>query len=202
MISTLIFDLGNVFVQVHRQRLIQNFLNELTNHYDFQQLQQAMKVSPTLRAYELGKLNSEQFAQALNRELGISLATETVKRCWQDMFTPISENIAQLPHLKQMAQLGMISDTNPWHIEIIRQDCDIFRHFNALIFSYEVQLAKPDRRIFEIALERLNAAPEQCAYIDDMQQNVAAARQLGMHGIICTTPSDLKTQLKKFGLSL
>jgi len=55
--------------------------------------------------------------------------------------------------------------------------------FDDLIFSAEVGLAKPDRRIYELALDRLRVQPAETIFIDDFQGNVEAAQAIGMHGI-------------------
>jgi putative hydrolase of the HAD superfamily len=55
--------------------------------------------------------------------------------------------------------------------------------FDDLIFSAEVGLAKPDRRIYELALKRLHVQPAEAIFIDDVQENVTAAQAIGMAGI-------------------
>lgn len=55
--------------------------------------------------------------------------------------------------------------------------------FDDLIFSAEVGLAKPDRRIYTLALDRLQVQPAEAIFIDDVQENVAAAQTIGMAGI-------------------
>jgi FMN phosphatase YigB (HAD superfamily) len=55
--------------------------------------------------------------------------------------------------------------------------------FDDLIFSAEVGLAKPDRRIFDLALDRLQVQPAEAIFIDDVPVNVEAAQTIGMAGI-------------------
>jgi putative hydrolase of the HAD superfamily len=55
--------------------------------------------------------------------------------------------------------------------------------FDELIFSAEVGLAKPDRRIYELALARLHVEPAEAIFIDDVPENVVAAQAIGMAGI-------------------
>ncbi len=56
--------------------------------------------------------------------------------------------------------------------------------FDPIIYSHEVGLAKPDPAIFELACARLNLAPAQTIFVDDVPGHVAAARALGMHAIV------------------
>jgi putative hydrolase of the HAD superfamily len=61
-----------------------------------------------------------------------------------------------------------------WHIADI---------FDDIIVSAEVELAKPDRRIYQLALDRLGVEAEQTIFIDDFIENIQGARELGIHGI-------------------
>jgi putative hydrolase of the HAD superfamily len=55
--------------------------------------------------------------------------------------------------------------------------------FDDLIFSAEVGLAKPDRRIYTLALDHLQVQPVEAIFVDDVQENVEAAQAIGMTGI-------------------
>jgi putative hydrolase of the HAD superfamily len=58
------------------------------------------------------------------------------------------------------------------------QMCDL------IIYSHEEGMQKPDRRFFELACQRLGASPAEIVFVDDHAPNVAAARALGMHGVL------------------
>jgi len=53
-----------------------------------------------------------------------------------------------------------------------------------IIYSHEEGLRKPDRRIFELACERLGVQPVEMAFLDNVEESVAAARELGIHAIL------------------
>jgi epoxide hydrolase-like predicted phosphatase len=55
--------------------------------------------------------------------------------------------------------------------------------FDDLVISAEVSFAKPDPRIYRLALERLHVQPEEAVFVDDMLVNVEAARQQGLSAI-------------------
>jgi epoxide hydrolase-like predicted phosphatase len=55
---------------------------------------------------------------------------------------------------------------------------------DVLVYSYEVGIEKPDRRIYEITCERLGVRPGEVVFLDDLEANVAAARQLGMRSVL------------------
>ncbi len=66
-----------------------------------------------------------------------------------------------------------------------RQLIPVDELFEAVIDSSAVGLRKPDPRIYRMALEQLEVSrPETSVFLDDFEPNVAAASQLGMHGIL------------------
>lgn len=56
--------------------------------------------------------------------------------------------------------------------------------FDTLVISGEVGLRKPDPAIFRLAADRLGLDVEACVFVDDLDRNVNAAAELGMHGVL------------------
>ena len=52
------------------------------------------------------------------------------------------------------------------------------------IYSHEEGIHKPDPRIYEIAINRLGVAPAEIAFLDDVPENVDAARAAGIQAIL------------------
>jgi 2-haloacid dehalogenase len=72
--------------------------------------------------------------------------------------------------------------------------------FNGVLLSGEVKLLKPDRRIFETFLDTFRIDPSRGIYIDDRSENVEAAIELGMRGIVFTDSRALRAELTGAGL--
>jgi 2-haloacid dehalogenase len=69
------------------------------------------------------------------------------------------------------------------------------RWFRGILVSGDIQLVKPDPRIFALLIERFAVEPQRTVYIDDVEANVAAARPFGIHAIHFTTPARLREEL-------
>jgi putative hydrolase of the HAD superfamily len=71
--------------------------------------------------------------------------------------------------------------------------------FDAVIDSSEVGVRKPDPAIFALALRELGGvAPEHTVFLDDFAGNIAAARKLGMHGVlVADDPSGALAELAR-----
>jgi epoxide hydrolase-like predicted phosphatase len=66
--------------------------------------------------------------------------------------------------------------SNSWR----RSDYDMPDAFDAMVLSQQLGIRKPDPRIYQYALDRLELAPHQCVFVDDLGGNLKPARQLGM----------------------
>jgi len=86
---------------------------------------------------------------------------------------------AVLDRLRGRVRLGLLSNVGRGARE--RLDAlGVSARFDDVVCSGDVGLAKPDPAIFRLAAHRLGVAPEACAFIDDTERHVAAARALGL----------------------
>jgi epoxide hydrolase-like predicted phosphatase len=69
--------------------------------------------------------------------------------------------------------------------------------FDAMIISAEVGVEKPDARIYRIALDKFGVAASESVFLDDFEENVTAARALGMQAIHFTQPETALEVLEK-----
>ncbi len=84
--------------------------------------------------------------------------------------------------LRPRVKTGLLSNAWPNARASIRDHVNESM-FDDMIFSAEVGLAKPDRRIYELALARLQVQPAEAIFVDDVKENVEAACALGIAGI-------------------
>jgi HAD superfamily hydrolase (TIGR01509 family) len=78
-------------------------------------------------------------------------------------------------------KLGILSNWDDQLETILEEQLGIHEYFDVVINSHRIAAAKPDARAFQVALERLQSAPEEVLFIDDLERNVGAAADLGMH---------------------
>jgi putative hydrolase of the HAD superfamily len=84
--------------------------------------------------------------------------------------------------LRPCCKTGIVSNAWPGTREAIAEYVNA-TDFDAILFSAEVGLAKPDRRIFDLALDRLGVEPGEAMFVDDVLANVEAAKSIGMIGV-------------------
>ena len=77
---------------------------------------------------------------------------------------------------------------------------DLLARFDAFFSSCYLGLRKPDRKIYQVALDVLERDPEETVFIDDREENVAAAVSLGIHGIRYAGSASLVEELARVGV--
>lgn len=82
----------------------------------------------------------------------------------------------------------------------IRHQYPFLDLFDEIVLSGEVQIIKPDPRIYEVLLERIKRPAADGLFIDDSEANVTVAEQLGFQTIRFTSPDQLARELSARGL--
>ena len=72
------------------------------------------------------------------------------------------------------------------------------RMFDDKIISGHVGLAKPDTKIYQLAIDKFNLVPEKSLFIDDKIENINGAKQLGIHTIHLENPDQLPELIRPF----
>ncbi len=121
---------------------------------------------------------------------------------WPQMLRDqIPETVEVLAALRERGH-RLLALTN-WSAEtfpIARQRFAFLGWFEDIVVSGEVKLAKPDRRIFELAIRRAGLEPKRTLYIDDSAGNVEAAKALGFRTHHFESPAGLRAELDRHAL--
>ncbi|RBP14042.1 2-haloacid dehalogenase/putative hydrolase of the HAD superfamily [Roseiarcus fermentans] len=115
---------------------------------------------------------------------------------------PIEENVALLRRLRAAGRpVHALSNFSTAKFAISEGLHDFLRAFDTRIVSGHVGVAKPDRRIYEILVERVGRKPRELLFIDDSLANIRAAEALGIATIHYTPGVDLEAELKARGVA-
>lgn len=103
--------------------------------------------------------------------------------------------IVFIKELKKQYKIAILSNVGTGWIRDEFLTADEQKHFDAMVFSYEVGYAKPDQEIYEITAERLNVPANACVMIDDSQPNIDGALAAGWQAILYHNLPQLKSEL-------
>jgi len=109
--------------------------------------------------------------------------------------------LAWQQHLKQHGLLtAILSNMGDNVLANIEREFDWIHRFDVLVWSYQLQMAKPDPAIYRHALKELGTQPEDALFLDDKALNIEAAKALGMQAIEFSTVARLRVDLIAAGL--
>jgi putative hydrolase of the HAD superfamily len=131
-----------------------------------------------------GEILESEMWQSVGHRLGLS--DVQVEEFQKDFFAGecFDADLAQfVASLRPRYKTGIISNAWSDARPILNRKFNLDGYVDAAIYSAEVRLAKPDARIYQLALDRLSVRPGEAAFVDDMPENVEAARKLGMCGV-------------------
>ncbi len=121
---------------------------------------------------------------------------------WEEMLAgPIPGSVEILAELHDTGtELHALTNWSSQTFPIARERYDFLDWFGQIVVSGEERVSKPDPRIYEILLERIDRSASDCVYIDDAPRNVATAADLGFTAIHFANPDQLRRDLGKLGV--
>lgn len=133
-----------------------------------------------------------------NLQLQINCSPQDFKALLDEFFAKDEldqELIGYVRTLHKTYKTALLS--NAWDDlrQVIAEKWNFEDAFDTMIISAEVNLAKPDPRIFLLALERLSVDADQAIFVDDFQTNVDGAMAVGLHGIHFHTAQQMRSDL-------
>ncbi|TYP72283.1 HAD family hydrolase [Aquimarina intermedia] len=180
MIRTILFDFGDVFINLNKEATQNEFIkldvSHLTDHLD-----------EVNTLFETGKINSKVFLNEYQNILKQE-TTDSIVHAWNAILLDFPQHrfnfILEL-HKSQNYQLILLSNTNALHIEWIQKNVHFYEAFkncfDHFYLSHEIQLRKPNPEIYEFVLTTHNLKADEVLFIDDTKDNTDAAKALGIH---------------------
>ena len=105
--------------------------------------------------------------------------------------------VSLIKQLKDSYKTGMITNAHHEFLEPIINKTGLKDIFDAIVISSKVGYIKPDRQIFDIALNKLGVEPNQAVFIDDISRNVDGAGQIGIKAVHFQSLEQLKAELRQ-----
>jgi len=196
-IESVIFDWGGVLIDDPRPGLLQYCsgafgvpLEDYTPVHD-----------SFLDEFHTGKISEERFWRQISRKLSKSMpaARSQWYEAFRSAYVPKQQmfGIACSLHDKGY-KTALLSNTELPAVEFFREQG--YDMFDVLVFSCVEGVMKPDRRIYEITLERLGSMAGQAVFIDDRQDYITGAREVGLNTILFKSIDHVKDELAGLGV--
>lgn len=183
-IDNIIFDLGNVILDIDYQRTIKAFEKiGIENASILYSKSSQIKIFDQL---ETGKITKEDFILEIQKFIPKASKSEIIN-AWNAIIKDLPESrIDILKNLKDKFSIFLLSNTNSIHIDYIVKKIgegkydEFYNLFDKVYYSHEVKLRKPDPNIFKLVINENNLKIKNTLFIDDSIQHINSAKKLGL----------------------
>jgi epoxide hydrolase-like predicted phosphatase len=190
-IEAVVSDFGGVLTSA----LVDSFVGVLdSSGVSLEELGKAMAAlaeregSNPLFELETGRLSEARFMGALSDELSARRGSRVeLDGFGERYFRHLEPNERLIEYMRELGERGYrlaicTNNVREWEARW-RAMLPVDEIFDVVVDSAFVGARKPERRIYEVTLKRLGTSPEATLFIDDVEINCQAARELGMHAI-------------------
>ena len=157
--------------------------------------------------YDRGSLDGPAYWQAVAATAGKRLLPAQVKELMaRDAELWMGIRPVLLAWIKALRRQGLrtaVLSNMPREISAhLRRTAEWQAHFDALVFSGEAGMVKPQAEIYRLCLRALGVQPQEALFIDDREENVEGARAVGMHGVRFHSVEQLVSDVQPFSLGM
>ena len=203
LITDVIFDLGKVLVPfdwgIALRRLAGQFPKELGKAQNDHQAFLSV-IGDLVDLLEIGAIDFRQFHGLVVYRTGLNISEDGFRKTWNEIFK-LDANVVELgKELTRRYNVWLASNTNEAHYTYIVDNFPEILFFKKAALSYELGSKKPETVFFTKAIELFGMRPEQSVFIDDLEENVTAAKGIGINAILFTDFDSLLDELTQLGL--
>ena len=183
VIKHIFFDIGGVLLDIDHLQSLQYWsdctdlsIDVIKDHFPHDVNEQ----------YEIGKLTDHEFFRAVKDALPQPncLKEDDFWRGWNKLIVKETETVLLLTLLKQSYNVYLLSNTNHRHIKHeVASRFSFQNNVNRAFYSFDLGCKKPDEAIYLKVLKLAGIKPEESLLIDDVEENVAQAKNVGFHTI-------------------
>jgi len=204
VIKAIIFDIGEVLIQ-EEAHLARDIVAKKFN-FDPQKFKE-YTMKNIVFSYK-GKLHYLDYFKGMIQENNLNTTPEEMAKEWKKARRKTSYWIPQTKNLlkklnKNYLTISFTNSTKLNDTVKIRQDS--YKLFKINLISHQLEKCKPEREFYQTLLKTLkerNIQPEESVFIEDKEDNLSPAKELGINTILFTKDTDLKKELTKLGVEI
>ena len=199
MIRNVIFDIGNVLIRYDWKSVLEQFpYSEETK----KKVANAVFLSKTWNDRDQGGRTEEEYLQEFiaNDPSCEKETREVMQHCLE---TCVEEPFAKdwVCTIKtQGYRVYLLSNYSKYMFEVGAKKFAFYPEVDGGVISYEILERKPFKPIYETLLAKYDLNPEECVFLDDREENIQTAAELGFHTIQVTDHEAAVAGLEALGI--
>ncbi len=184
--EAILFDLGGVIYDIDYQKTIDAFIALGADPKQVLYSQAAQ--SNVFDAYEVGKISTNEFLRALQRDMPANTSLDDIQAAWNAMLIrQPAHRLDFLNRLKGNLPTFILSNTNELHIHHVSAElqqefgtASYSTYVDEVFLSHELGMRKPHVATFQEVIRRTGVNPATTLFIDDTLQHIEGAKQAGL----------------------
>ena len=198
MITTIIFDIGNVLADFAWEAYYRSFGYE---EEMFHRLAKATVLNPLWNECDRGVMSNEEILQGfIDSDPEIE---EEIRKAVRYIGPMVTRNDYAIPWIQELQGKGYRCLYLSNFSERGHRECaaalDFIPYMDGGILSYQERLIKPMPEIYQLLIDRYGLVPEECVFMDDTLRNLEAAEKFGIHTIHFQNKAQAVEELRKLG---
>ncbi|WP_374173781.1 HAD family hydrolase [Flavobacterium tructae] len=180
MIDTIIFDFGDIFINLDKQATISGLQKLGLKEWN-------AELDQLNFLFETGDISTEDFFAGFQKQLP-NATTEQILEAWNAILADFPlHRLEFLQLLSQKYRLFLLSNTDSIHIETFENKTgisfysDFYQCFEKVYFSFEIGMRKPNAEVFQYLINKHELSPKRTLFVDDKKENTDSAAALGFH---------------------
>jgi len=196
-ISTILFDLGNVIGHID----FGAFWRDLGFFQADDMLSFSEGYASLTLQYETGHISTDQYLHGLYTLFNNKYSIEQLEVAVGCIIQKPVEGMANIiQHVSRTHQTALVSNTNEIHYRLSLKKFDVLKILQKHYLSYQIHVMKPARGFYDAIIKDQGIFPSKLLFIDDIAENVKAAKTAGMQIIQFENPERLEIKLKDLGV--
>lgn len=195
----IVFDFGGVMTGEPNREAVVDFIRK---SFGFSE-SEFEKVNLEKRAAIKQGMSEDEFWFSYARNKGIELPCN-----WRESFKIVMKDAIGInPNMYALVEelrglnipVALLSNIDERLSKLIRE-FGLYKPFDPCLLSCDIGMEKPDPRAYELLLKELHLPATEVIFIDDRQENIEAAKKLGLDAILFESEPQLRKELAKRGL--
>ncbi|HEV9370274.1 TPA: HAD family phosphatase [Streptococcus pneumoniae] len=193
----IIFDLGNVLIEWNKEKILSKICK---NDLEYNLFNKFVFQSNLWIDLDNGKMSLEFLENQLIDEMGHQYQDQIHELVWNwfnyvDLYDEVYELIKQLK--KKNFQIYVLSNTSSiFHILLDSVLSKVSSVLDGYVISCEVKMMKPQKEIYLSLVNKYQLDIKDCIFLDDLEENVEAARTLGIKAFQIKERKEISNILK------
>lgn len=198
MIRFIVFDLGGVVLTNDWHFECQEKFRAYEDYFKVTEESMENAWNRAYSLYKVGKVDEGQFWKMFLEIAGAkTIDVAKAEQLWRQYQFEIGGMLSLLARLKRTHRLAALTNIGKEWLDWKVKRFNLDSYFETIVSSCHSGIAKPDRGIYEVLLQKLGVKPSECLFVDDKAENIRAAEQLGIKGILFEGKEKLEQELDR-----